>query len=60
MNDVSVLLVSFDPKHDDDESILLVGTKRQGEIIDIINAFQGKEAREIYERLTTVKEKKHE
>ena len=36
--------------------ILLVGRKKSGEPIDIVNAFKGKEAIDIYESLTKKKD----
>lgn len=52
-NDVDVLLVSFDA-HSNDEPIMIVGRKRSNESIDIVNAFQGEEAVDFYNALTTV------
>lgn len=36
--------------------VLVIGRKRPNESIDIINAFKGEEAVELYERLITKKE----
>ena len=47
------LLVSFDDTHGVDKSIMLIGRKRPNETVDIINAFQGKEAEDLYLKLTT-------
>jgi hypothetical protein len=54
------LIVSWNFSHDLDKHILLVGRKTplaDGVLADvkIINAFQGEEAHDIYEKLTTVK-----
>mgnify|MGYP003287120613 CR=1 FL=1 len=35
--------------------ILIVGKKRKGEALEIVNAFKGEEAEELYQRLITVK-----
>lgn len=35
--------------------ILIVGKKKKGNALEIINAFQGEEAEELYNRLITVK-----
>ena len=35
--------------------VLIVGRKRKGNALEVINAFQGEEAEELYKRLTTVK-----
>ena len=48
------ILVSFDYTHGVDKSVLIVGRKAKGEAVDIINAFQGNEAEELYQKLVTV------
>ena len=52
------ILVSVDFTHGKDIGVLIVGRKRPNESVEIINAFQGDEARELYEKLITKKEKK--
>lgn len=52
MNDA--IIVSYDD-HSNDVPILIVGRKRLNESTKIINAFDGDEAKELYERLVTVK-----
>ena len=52
MNDA--IIVSYDD-HSNDVPILIVGRKRLNESTEIINAFDGDEAKELYERLITVK-----
>lgn len=47
-------LVSFD-FNDKDVPILLVGRKKKGDAVEIVNAFQGEEAVRIYKILTTAK-----
>ena len=49
------LIVSWDFSHAGDKHILLVGRKSPKADVEVINAFQGEEAHEIYEKLTTVK-----
>lgn len=49
------LLVGFDYTHGKDKSVLIVGKKTAGVAVEIINAFQGKEAEELYKMLTTKK-----
>ena len=49
------LIVSWDFSNAPDKHILIVGSKTPKQDIEIINAFQGEEAHEIYEKLTTVK-----
>ena len=58
MNDC--ILVSIDFSHGNDADVLIVGRKRPNESVEIINAFQGEEARELYSRLTTAKKKEKE
>lgn len=45
------VIVSWDFTNGEDVGILLVGEKRPGVDVEIINAFQGKEAVEIYNKL---------
>lgn len=47
------IIVSIDSSHGRDSTVLLVGRKRPNQSVEIINAFQGKEAIEIYDRLVT-------
>ena len=51
------VLVSFARETPDSDPILIVGRKRSNESVKIINAFEGKEAIDIYENLTTVNKK---
>ena len=46
-------IVSWDFSRDNDTGVLIVGEQKKGKI-DIVNAFQGKEAFDIYEKLITV------
>lgn len=50
------VIVSWDFSHGMDTDVLIVGEQKNGRI-DIINAFQGEEARDLYMRLTTKKGK---
>lgn len=53
-------LVSWDFNHGEDKDIVLIGERVNGNL-NIINAFQGQEARDIYKKLSTAKEVfKHE
>ena len=56
MNDV--IFVSYD-NHSNDVPILIVGRKRLNDSIEITNAFDGDEAKELYERLITVKDNRN-
>ena len=52
MRTTSSIIVSYDASENGDEPILLVGKKNPNEAIKIINAFQGKEARDLWKKLT--------
>lgn len=45
------LLVGVDFTNGEDVGVLIVGRKRHNQSVDIINAFQGKEAEELYKKL---------
>ena len=51
------VIVSWDFTNGQDEGILLVGHKTEKGPVKVINAFQGKEAEDIYKLLTTVRTK---
>lgn len=53
LSDSLLIGVDFSEK---DKGVLIVGKKRLNESVEIINAFQGEEARELYEKLITKKE----
>lgn len=48
------VIVSWDFSNGEDIGVLRVGKKKPGKDVEIINAFQGQEAEEIYKKLTTV------
>lgn len=52
-NTAGALLVSWSFSGPEDTHILLVGRKTPKEDVDVINAFQGQDAHDIYEILTT-------
>lgn len=55
-----VIMVSYQPGKSDDTSVLVVGVKgSNGYAVEIINAYSGTEARELWEKLTIPKEKKN-
>ena len=54
---VDSIIISYD-NSSNDIPILLVGKKRPNQSVEIVNAFQGDEATELYKRLTTVKKSK--
>lgn len=49
--DSVIVAIAFDPNPDN--TVLTVGRKRLNESVEIINAFQGQEAIDIYNKLTT-------
>lgn len=51
------LLVSIDFSHGKDVGVMVVGRKAPGGAVEVVNAFQGDEAMELYQRLVTVKTK---
>ncbi len=54
------IVVSIDYDESQNNGILLVGRKKGKGPIEIINAFQGQEALDIYKRLVTAKESNNE
>ena len=50
------ILVGFNRSKDGDNTVLIVGRKRPNKSVDIINAFEGDEALELYRRLVTKKD----
>lgn len=54
---VDSILVSVDFSNKNDTGVMVVGRKRMNQSVEIINAFQGDEARELYEKLITKKKK---
>ena len=52
------ILVAYDNKSGD-IPVLIVGKKRPNQSVDIINAFQGDEATELWNRLIVKKEKEN-
>ena len=57
LSDTLLVSISFSDK---DTGVLVVGRKRKNQSIEIINAFQGEEALDLYKKLVTKKESKHE
>ena len=53
---VDTILVSFtkvEDKNNPDNGLLVIGRKRLNESVEVINAFEGKEANDIYKKLIT-------
>ena len=57
LSDTLLVSISFSDK---DTGVLVVGRKRKNQSIEIVNAFQGGEALELYKKLVTQKEKSNE
>lgn len=58
VSDCILVSVDFRPGKED-VGVLIVGRKRPNESVEIINAFQGAEAMELYKKLTTKVEKEN-
>jgi hypothetical protein len=58
-NTHGAFIVSWDFTHGNDKAILLVGSQANG-TMDIVNAFQGQETIDIYEKLSKKKESKND
>ena len=59
MNSYGAIIVSWDFSHGKDLGVLIIGKQENGHI-EIVNAFQGEEAKDLYNRLITRKEKIHD
>lgn len=57
LSDTLLVSISFSDK---DKGVLIVGRQRKNQSIEIVNAFQGNEALELYKKLVTQKEKNNE
>ena len=51
MNNVGSCIVSWELSNGKDKSILLVGVKTEGDMVKLVNAFQDREAEELYKKL---------
>ena len=56
MSTTDAIVVSYDYREDKDNAVLIVGRKRLNESMEIINAFDGEEAKELYAKLTGLKQ----
>ena len=52
LSDTLLVSISFSDK---DTGVLVVGRKRKNQSVEIVNAFQGEEALELYKKLATKK-----
>ena len=55
MDTASSVIVGFDYRPEKDNAVLIVGKPGRNKTVDIINAFQGDEAKELWEKLTCKK-----
>jgi hypothetical protein len=53
MKSTDSVIVSWDFSHGKDAGVLIVGRQQKGRV-EIINAYQGEEAKEIYQKLDIV------
>ena len=58
MQTAKSIIVSFSKNTEKNSNVLIVGDKQPGKPVEIINAFEGPEAEELWVKLTTKKEKK--
>ena len=56
MSTTESVIVAYDYTNGVDKALLLVGKKKPNETMEVINAFAGKEAADIWATLTTKKE----
>ncbi|PNH21041.1 hypothetical protein B6K86_02565 [Lachnospiraceae bacterium] len=56
MKMVDSILVSVDFSNKNNTGVLIVGRKRMNQSVEIINAFQGEEAMELYKKLIMKKD----
>ncbi len=54
---IDSLIIGFNSSAGKDGPVLIVGRKKPREAVDIINAFEGEEALELYKKLVTPKAK---
>lgn len=57
MKSTDSVIVGWDFSHGKDAGVLIVGRQQKGRV-EIINAYQGEEAKEIYQKLVFHKSKK--
>ena len=51
MTTQDTLLISIDFSHGEDNGVLVIGRKMPNDSVKIVNAFQGEDARKLYETL---------
>ena len=58
MKNTDTILVSFSFVKTKEDGVLIVGRKEEGKPVDVLSAFKGKEALELYERLVPENKRK--
>ena len=58
MNSTGCYLVSWDFTNGKDKSVVLVGVQEKGQAVKVINAFEGKEAEDVIEKLSKKEDSK--
>lgn len=58
MNKSESLIIGYDESNGRDHTVLIVGRKKKGQEVEVINAFQGEEAYWMYQKLVTKKKEK--
>lgn len=58
METTKSVIVGYDHSNGKGKSVLIVGEKKKGQAVDIVNAFAGEEANELWTKLTTKKDAK--
>lgn len=54
---VHSLIIGVDFTHGGDNDVMIVGKGKNGSVMNVVNAFRGEEARDIYRKLVTPKVK---
>ena len=58
MNSTGCYLVSWDFTNGKDKSVVLVGVQEKGQAVKVINAFEGKEAEDVIDKLSKKEDSK--
>lgn len=55
MSKTDTIIIGYDYNPEKDNTVLIVGRKEPGQVVEVINAFEGAEAEELYKKLVTKK-----
>ena len=50
---IDTLLIGYDLSPKEENVVLIISRKRPNESVEIVNAFQGEEAKQLYQKLIT-------